>query len=75
MPSKVVFNVTTSLASIYSTYSSSKFNSPFCTASDYITSGIQGYPGMAEYRRYLMPALLIAGWFIGCGVMVYVIFS
>ncbi|XP_066445855.1 sarcoplasmic/endoplasmic reticulum calcium ATPase regulator DWORF isoform X2 [Eleutherodactylus coqui] len=31
--------------------------------------------GMAEYRRYLVPALLIAGWFIGCGVMVYVIFS
>ncbi|XP_069830004.1 sarcoplasmic/endoplasmic reticulum calcium ATPase regulator DWORF [Dendropsophus ebraccatus] len=31
--------------------------------------------GLSEYRRYLMPALLIAGWFIGCGVMVYVIFS
>ncbi|XP_066445848.1 sarcoplasmic/endoplasmic reticulum calcium ATPase regulator DWORF isoform X1 [Eleutherodactylus coqui] len=34
-----------------------------------------GTAGMAEYRRYLVPALLIAGWFIGCGVMVYVIFS
>ncbi|XP_075124878.1 sarcoplasmic/endoplasmic reticulum calcium ATPase regulator DWORF [Leptodactylus fuscus] len=31
--------------------------------------------GLAEYRRYLVPVLLIAGWFIGCGVMVYVIFS
>ncbi|XP_071995683.1 sarcoplasmic/endoplasmic reticulum calcium ATPase regulator DWORF [Engystomops pustulosus] len=30
---------------------------------------------LAEYRRYLVPALLIAGWFVGCGVMVYVIFS
>ncbi|XP_069624177.1 sarcoplasmic/endoplasmic reticulum calcium ATPase regulator DWORF [Ranitomeya imitator] len=31
--------------------------------------------GMTEFRRYLMPTLLIAGWFIGCGVMVYFIFS
>ena len=34
-----------SLDSIYSTYPSSKFNFPFCTASDHITSRIQPYPG------------------------------
>ncbi|XP_063297089.1 sarcoplasmic/endoplasmic reticulum calcium ATPase regulator DWORF [Pelobates fuscus] len=31
--------------------------------------------GLAEYRRLIVPALLIAGWIIGCGVMIYVVFS
>ncbi|XP_030072696.1 sarcoplasmic/endoplasmic reticulum calcium ATPase regulator DWORF [Microcaecilia unicolor] len=32
-------------------------------------------PGQIEYSRLIVPALLIVGWIVGCGVMVYIIFS
>ncbi|XP_029473047.1 DWARF open reading frame [Rhinatrema bivittatum] len=31
--------------------------------------------GEVEYTRYIVPALLLAGWIVGCGVMVYIVFS
>ncbi|XP_069474518.1 sarcoplasmic/endoplasmic reticulum calcium ATPase regulator DWORF isoform X1 [Ambystoma mexicanum] len=31
--------------------------------------------GQIPYTQLIVPALLVAGWFVGCAVMVYVIFS
>ncbi|XP_069069413.1 sarcoplasmic/endoplasmic reticulum calcium ATPase regulator DWORF [Pleurodeles waltl] len=31
--------------------------------------------GEIPYKQFIVPALLITGWIVGCAMMVYVIFS
>ncbi|XP_025070613.1 sarcoplasmic/endoplasmic reticulum calcium ATPase regulator DWORF isoform X2 [Alligator mississippiensis] len=28
-----------------------------------------------QYSRFVIPALLVVGWIIGCALMVYIVFS
>ncbi|XP_078522392.1 sarcoplasmic/endoplasmic reticulum calcium ATPase regulator DWORF [Lissotriton helveticus] len=32
-------------------------------------------PGEMPYKQFIVPALLITAWIVGCAMMVYVIFS
>ncbi|XP_074860377.1 sarcoplasmic/endoplasmic reticulum calcium ATPase regulator DWORF [Carettochelys insculpta] len=32
-------------------------------------------PAEVQYSRFVIPALLLVGWIVGCVLMVYIVFS